>query len=71
VHDGHNGFLFPPGDLGALADRLVTVLSDHTMARTMGVRSRVLAEGHDMARTVAAFEALYALRTAAPDPVPA
>jgi len=60
VHDGHNGYLFPPGDQAALADRLVAVLSDHTRARTMGVRSRALAEHHDLAATVAAFETVYA-----------
>jgi glycosyltransferase involved in cell wall biosynthesis len=68
VHHGHNGFLFPPGDHDTLAEHLVTVLSDHNKAKTMGVRSRALAEGHDIARTVAAFEHLYMLRISGPEP---
>ena len=68
VHHEDNGFLFPPGDHGTLAEHLVTVLSDHTRAKAMGVRSRALAEEHDIARTVAAFEQLYMLRIAGPEP---
>ena len=63
VHHEHNGYLFPPGDADALANHLITVLSDHTKAKTMGVRSRAIAEKHDVAATVAAFERLYALRS--------
>ncbi len=70
VHHGHNGYLFPPGDAAALADALVAVLSDHTRAEAMGVRSRALAERHDIAATVAAFEDLYPIRSA-PALVPA
>ena len=40
VHHEDNGFLFPPGDHDTLAEHLVTVLSDHTRAKAMGVRSR-------------------------------
>jgi glycosyltransferase involved in cell wall biosynthesis len=70
VHHGDNGYLFPPGDAAALADGLVAVLSDHTRAKAMGVRSRALAERHDIAATVAAFEDLYTIRSA-PALVPA
>ncbi|GLY98092.1 glycosyltransferase [Actinoplanes sp. NBRC 103695] len=63
VHHGHNGFLFPPGDADRLAEHLVTVLSDHHKATAMGVRSRAIAELHDVATTVKEFERLYALRT--------
>ncbi|GIF00812.1 hypothetical protein Ari01nite_82760 [Paractinoplanes rishiriensis] len=59
VRDDHNGYLFPPGDPAALADRLVAVLSDPSRAELMGKRSRVLAEQHDIGATVAAFEAVY------------
>jgi glycosyltransferase involved in cell wall biosynthesis len=45
VH-GESGLLFPPGDVSALADALVHVLSDGERARRMGERGRVLAEMH-------------------------
>ena len=56
IADGENGFLAPPGDPAALANRLVELLSDRARGRTMGERGRVrvqrewslqrLAEGH-------------------------
>jgi glycosyltransferase involved in cell wall biosynthesis len=63
VHHEHNGYLFPPGDADALADHLITVLSNPVKAKTMGVRSRAIAGQHDVAATVAAFERLYAMRS--------
>ena len=36
VQDGRNGFLIPVGDVGALADRLVRLLSDSALARRLG-----------------------------------
>ncbi|GAB4008926.1 hypothetical protein GCM10029992_66630 [Glycomyces albus] len=68
VRDGHNGYLFPPGDSAALADRLIAVLSDHSHAGVMGRRSRALAERHDIRATVGAFESIYAEMTAASAP---
>jgi glycosyltransferase involved in cell wall biosynthesis len=60
VRHGDNGFLFPPGDATALATTVTTLLTDPERARAMGVRGRELAGGHDQARTVGAFEQLYA-----------
>lgn len=37
VQDGRNGFLIPVGDIGALADRLVQLLSDSALARRLGM----------------------------------
>ncbi|GAB3644468.1 glycosyltransferase family protein [Glycomyces tarimensis] len=68
VRDGHNGYLFPPGDSAALADRLIAVLSDHSHAGVMGRRSRALAERHDVRATVGAFESIYAELTATSAP---
>jgi glycosyltransferase involved in cell wall biosynthesis len=36
VEDGRTGLLVPPGDVDALADALVRVLSDHTLAERLG-----------------------------------
>lgn len=43
VEDGVNGFLVPPGDADALADRLVTLLGDPGLAAAMAIRSKALA----------------------------
>jgi glycosyltransferase involved in cell wall biosynthesis len=59
VKDGENGFLFPPGDSGALADRIVALLSDPDWAARMGRASRAMAERHRIGLTLAAFESLY------------
>jgi glycosyltransferase involved in cell wall biosynthesis len=67
VHHESNGFLFPPGAHETLAEHLVTVLSDHTRAKAMGVRSRIIAEQHDIKWTVDAFEQLYTMDRAQPE----
>lgn len=36
VQDGYNGFLIPVGDVDALADRVVRLLSDSALARRLG-----------------------------------
>ncbi len=36
VKDGHNGFLVPVGDIGALADRLLRLFADSILARRLG-----------------------------------
>jgi glycosyltransferase involved in cell wall biosynthesis len=59
VEDGRNGFLFPPGEATALADRIARVLADPSRAAGMGQSSRMIAEGHSLERTLGAFEALY------------
>lgn len=40
VDDGATGILVPPGDAAALADALVRVLSDRTLAERLGVEGR-------------------------------
>lgn len=44
VIDGRNGFLIPPRNPGALADRLDQLLSDDSLCRKMGRESRRIAE---------------------------
>ncbi len=64
VIDDETGYLFPPGDSMALADRLLTVLGNPDLAESLGRSARAHAEKHDEAVTVAAFESLYAIRAA-------
>ena len=59
VEQGANGWLYPPGDVVALADRLARVLADPAGARRMGRHSRLLAERHDLGATLDTFEEIY------------
>jgi glycosyltransferase involved in cell wall biosynthesis len=40
VQDGENGFVYPVGDLGALARSLARLIGDADLRRRMGIRSR-------------------------------
>ena len=46
VDEAQGGFVIPTGDAEALADRLRTLLADHTMRHRFGVRNRVYAEAN-------------------------
>ena len=70
VRDEETGYLFPPGDVVVLAERLLTVLREPKHAQELGCRARAVAEQHDQARTVSAFEQLYRIRPAREAPVP-
>ncbi|MFD6098668.1 glycosyltransferase [Nocardiopsis flavescens] len=69
VEEGRNGFLFPPGDAAALADRLLAVLGSGRARGAMGEASRELAARHDHHRSLDRFEEVYRrLLPAAPRP---
>ncbi|MBL8254325.1 MAG: glycosyltransferase [Candidatus Competibacter sp.] len=53
VRDGHNGFLVPAGDVGALADRLVQLLSDDALARRLGEAGAETVRAYTHTRMVA------------------
>jgi len=60
VHDGDNGYLFPPDDADELAKRLELVLeADETELARMSENSLHLIQAHDIARTITIFEDLY------------
>lgn len=60
VHDGENGYLFPPGDVAALAARLTDVLTaDPAEYERMQRASLDGVAVHDINRTLDTFEALY------------
>lgn len=53
VHDGRNGFLVEPGDLPAMAERVLALLGAPDLARDMGRHGRALPaefDIHDMVR---------------------
>jgi phosphatidylinositol alpha 1,6-mannosyltransferase len=60
VRPDRNGFLYPPGDVTALAAALGALLGDAVLRRRMGAASREIAGGHSMDATLDAFEDLYA-----------
>ena len=67
VHDGENGYLFPPGDVDALADRITRVLKAAPEERLrMQQASLDMVAVHDINRTLDTFESLY---SGAPLPV--
>jgi glycosyltransferase involved in cell wall biosynthesis len=47
VRDGIDGFLVPPGDLSAFADRLHRLITDAALAARMGAAARARAHIHD------------------------
>jgi glycosyltransferase involved in cell wall biosynthesis len=60
VHDGENGFLYEPGDVDDLADKLTRVLTmpDDELERFKR-ESLSIVEAHDIQRTLDTFESLY------------
>lgn len=60
VDDGRTGLLVEPGDTDALADALVTVLTDRDRAEALGAAGRARAvERYAPAGVVARYEAIY------------
>jgi glycosyltransferase involved in cell wall biosynthesis len=53
IRHGHNGFLVPPGDAKALADAIVTILTDANLAARMGQVNRQVAQSYLSTRDVA------------------
>jgi len=61
VKDGVNGWLFPPGDVDAAADRIRRVLAlGPQERREMQLRAIETTRVHSLAHTLDVFEALYA-----------
>jgi len=59
VRPGETGWLYPPGDIAALADRLRRLLDDPAARVRMGAAGRELIAQHAMGSTLDRFEALY------------
>lgn len=60
VHDGDNGYLFPPDDVEAFADRLKRVLTaDQAELDRLSENSLHLIQAHDIQRTLGIFEQIY------------
>jgi LPXTG-site transpeptidase (sortase) family protein len=60
VHDGDNGYLFPPGDVKAFAHQLERVLSaDKEELKRLSENSLHLIQSHDIKKTIEIFEKIY------------
>jgi glycosyltransferase involved in cell wall biosynthesis len=69
IHHGENGYLFEPGDVQGLADRLTDVLTmPQDELDKFKRESLKIVEAHDIQKTLDTFEALYRGETVA-DPV--
>ena len=59
VEDGRNGYLFPPGDAEALAQKMTDMLMHPEHWPAMGEASRQVAMHHDLAKSIAAYQQIY------------
>ncbi len=59
VHDGENGYLFPPGDSDELARLLDKMLADPVLCRQMGEKSLEIIALHDRRIVIEQWESLY------------
>jgi glycosyltransferase involved in cell wall biosynthesis len=69
VRPGQNGWLYPPGDVAALADRLHRLLTEPGALPAMGAASRGLIAEHAIDHTLDRFEAVYRRVLGHPEPV--
>jgi glycosyltransferase involved in cell wall biosynthesis len=68
VRPGVNGWLYPPGDVPALAKALGAALAE---PGPLGAASRELIDRHDVRHSLDTFESLYRQATGVPEHVPA
>jgi glycosyltransferase involved in cell wall biosynthesis len=59
VHPGRNGWLYPPGDVPALAGHLLQLCTDPDDCARMGAASRQFVSEHTVDQTLDSFESLY------------
>ncbi|SEQ46766.1 glycosyltransferase [Lentzea albida] len=69
VKPGRNGWLFEPGDVNQLAQRLHTLVHDEPMRTRMGAASSEIISHHALGTTLERFEALYSRAMGKPVPV--
>ncbi|USX52499.1 glycosyltransferase [Lentzea sp. HUAS12] len=69
VKPGRNGWLFEPGDVNQLAQRLHTLVHDEPMRARMGAASSEIISHHALGTTLERFEALYSRAMGKPVPV--
>ena len=61
IESGQTGFLFPPGDAGALADTMMRLAKNPEILPNLATRSQALAERFSLSRMIDSYEAHYAV----------
>ncbi|UCE73332.1 MAG: glycosyltransferase [Methanomassiliicoccales archaeon] len=59
VKNPQNGFLFEPGNTEALSDKIIEILSDNNLKKSMGQKSLEIIQPHSVENTILQFEELY------------
>jgi glycosyltransferase involved in cell wall biosynthesis len=59
VHDGVNGFLVQPGDIQRCAEKIIYLLKNPDIAKSMGKQGQKMVEEFDIRRMVQQQETLY------------
>ncbi|UCG68627.1 MAG: glycosyltransferase [Thermoplasmata archaeon] len=59
VQNPENGLLFNPGDSEALSQKIVEILKDDVLKRSMGETSLEIVQKHSIENTISQFESLY------------
>ncbi len=60
VHNSENGYLVAPGDIPALSNAMLEILSHPSKASRMGARGRSLVEEHKIQKSFTQYEQVYA-----------
>ena len=66
VKDGQNGYLFELDDVAGLSKCLIEVFSNSELRKRMGKKSLEIIQAHDIDKSMAIFESLYAQMTQKP-----
>ena len=59
VNNPENGFLIKPGDSKALSERVVKLITDDKLRKSMGQSSLEIVQEHSIENTISKFEGLY------------
>lgn len=59
ITDGVDGLLVPSGDVHALAEKLMTLMSDEDQRKRFGKQARLTAQRYDMAALAGQWKALF------------
>ncbi|MFA6081957.1 MAG: glycosyltransferase [Patescibacteria group bacterium] len=59
VQNGVNGYIFKPGDVDDMAEKIEQILANKKIAKEMGVRSLEMVEEHEIEKSYDNFESIY------------
>jgi glycosyltransferase involved in cell wall biosynthesis len=58
-HDGENGYLHAVGDSRDMAEKIIKILKNPTLAKAMGQKSRDIVRQHSFDEVIKVFEGVY------------